>query len=289
MKLICVVGATGNIGRCIVEAIQRDHSAKVRCCVHSTAKPHGFTASKTLEVAEFSFDKPESVEAAFKKCDAVFLNTAGFMDFTIPTKATIEACKKVGVKYVVKLSAMGADAPFIGGGPNPHGIADKVLMESGLHWCIVRPTFFMSNFFMQAESIKTMGKFFGASAGGKVAHVDSQDIADIAALALVNMKKYDKKIYDITGPDAITDVEAAEILSSVVGKKIEYVDVSPEDLEKSLTAKGLPEPMVKLLVGLEGVKKIGAASSLTKAVEEVTGHPAHNFKAFAEKNKAAFA
>lgn len=289
MRVVCVIGATGNIGRAIVQTIQmKDAAIKIRCCVHSATKPHGFTVSSTLEVVNFAFDKPDLVKAALTGCESVFLNTAGFEDFTIPAKIVVEACKKLNIRMIVKLSAMGADFPSMGGMPNPHGLADKVVKESGLEWCIVRPTFFDSNFFMQMDSIKSMGKFFGASGSGKIAYIDPEDIGEVAAAAMINPAKHNQKIYDLTGPEALSDVEVATLMTEVIGKKIEYVNVTPEGLEKSMMAKGVPEMFAKFLVFLEGVKSSGHAALVTTHVSDVIVRPAHSLRLYLVRNKAAF-
>jgi uncharacterized protein YbjT (DUF2867 family) len=237
----------------------------------------------------FSFDKPDLVKAALSGCESVFLNTAGYDDFTIPAKIVVEACKKLGVRMIVKLSAMGADYPSMGGMPNPHGLADNVVKESGLEWCIVRPTFFMSNIFMQLDNLKTMGKFFGASGTGKTAYIDPEDIGEVAAAAMINPAKHDKKIYDLTGPEALTDAQVAEVMTEVLGnKKYEYVDTTGENIVKSMVAKGVPEMMAQFVAFLETVKSSGHAAAVSSHVADVIVRPPHSLRLYLTRNKAAF-
>ena len=69
--------------------------------------------------------------------------------------------------------------------------------------------------------------------------VDTRDITAIAVAMLMNgtngaNKQYMDKVFDITGQEALSYSQVAEILSNGIGRKISYIDI-PEDVRKKRT------------------------------------------------------
>ena len=89
------------------------------------------------------------------------------------------------------------------------------------------------------SSIATTGKFFAAAGDAKVSAVDVRDIAAAAAAALTQ-RKHEGRIYDLTGPEALTHTEMAAQLSNAVGRRISFVDITPEAMKATLLDAGLP-------------------------------------------------
>ena len=140
----------------------------------------------------------------------------------------------MGVRHVVKVS--------VAGGPDSgtqigrwHWATETQLKDSGLAFTILRPTSYMQQMFLFAPTIAATGSFALPMGTGAVAVVDTRDVAAVGVRALTEAG-HERKIYDLTGPAALTFDEMADELSLATGKKIEYVHVPPDYARKHLLA-----------------------------------------------------
>ena len=136
-----VTGATGTIGSATVQAL-KDKGAKFKVGARSPDKLKG----QGVEAVLFDWDKPETYGPALKGVEKVFLLPPTSDKQVEYTQKLVDEAKKAGVKHIVKLSVIGADAkPGIILG-RQHLEGEKVIQASGLAWTMLRPTFFMDNF-----------------------------------------------------------------------------------------------------------------------------------------------
>ena len=97
----------------------------------------------------------------------------------------------------------------------------------------MRPNEFMQGFInFQGTTIKSNNAFYIPAEDAKVSFVDARDIAAVAVKALVDGDQHYKKTYMITGPEALSFHQAADILSNATGKKIDYLVISDERPEE---------------------------------------------------------
>jgi uncharacterized protein YbjT (DUF2867 family) len=179
---------------------------------------------------------------------------------------------------------MGADAePGITPGLL-HRQAEKIIEESGIPFTFLRPNFFMQNFVnFYSHSIKTQGAFYAPAGDAKVSFVDVRDIAAVAVQSLItDDDKHKGKAYDITGREALSYGQAAEILSKDVGKKVNYVNVSDEDARKGMKDIGMDEWTINSMIELFEITRAGYASTISPVVEQVTGNKSVSFSQFAK-------
>jgi uncharacterized protein YbjT (DUF2867 family) len=148
----------------------------------------------------------------------------------------------------------------------------------------------MQNFVnFYSHFIKTQGAFYTPSGDAKVSFVDVRDIASVAVQALINdSQQYKEKAYDITGGEALSYGEAAEILSNEVGKKINYVNISDEDARKGMKDMGMDEWTIKSMIELFEITRAGYVSTISSVVEQVTGNKPITFSQFAKDYAGAF-
>ena len=165
------------------------------------------------------------------------------------TAVILKAAKKAGVEHVVRLSAIGVDPKGTFPLSRLHGAADSAVMESGLGWTILRPTFFMDNILkFHADEIRSQGVLHGAAGEGRTSYASSADIAGVAVEALTDPPAHRDKIYVLTGAEAITDDDLASLASNVLGRPVRYQDVGLEAFAESLRAMGQPEWIVESMV-----------------------------------------
>jgi uncharacterized protein YbjT (DUF2867 family) len=206
------------------------------------------------------------------------------------TSNLVNEAKKTKIKYIVKQSVMGADAEP---GITPsrlHRQAEKIIEESGIPFTFLRPNFFMQNFVnFFSQTIKSQNAFYVPAGDAKVSFVDVRDIAAVAVQALAsNNGKHEGKAYNITGGEALSYGQAAEILSKQLGKKVNYVNVSDEDARKGMKDMGMDEWTINSMIELFEITRAGYALAISPAVEEITGSKPISFSQFASDNAVSF-
>lgn len=280
--MIVVTGATGNIGKALVEQLAAS-GAKYRVVARDPAK-----ASKSGgEVVKGDLSDPKSLEAAFKGADELFLLAAAGPDMSKMEKNAIDAAKKAGVKHVVLLSTAGADEKSPVKLAQWHAASEKALKDSGLKWTILQPNYFMQNLFSSAPTIKGDGAFYAPLNDGKVAMVDARDIAAVAAKALTT-GGHEGKTYYVSGPAALPFADLAAIFTKKLGKTVKYVNVPPADFKKSLLSAGIPEWFASDFVALYGAFAQNYGAQVSTTVKDVTGKPARDVESFIGENVSAF-
>ena len=120
-----------------------------------------------------------------------------------------------------------------------HGAVERTIRRSGLPWTMLRPAYFMQNTLMLSGGIRKTGSFALPAADAAVAQIDARDIAAVLVRVVVEAG-HKGKAYDLTGPDAITWFEVAEILSAVADRPIAYNPIAPAEFKRQLESFGVP-------------------------------------------------
>jgi uncharacterized protein YbjT (DUF2867 family) len=199
-----------------------------------------------VQVVQLDYNKPYTLSAALIGVDKLFLLTPFQSNMVDLTSNLVNEGKKAGVKYIVKQSVLGADSEPAITPSRLHRQAKKIIEESGIPFTFLRPNFFMQNFVtFYSHFIKTQGAFYVPAGDAKASFVDVRDIAAVAVQALNGNKngtgKHTRKTYDITGGEAISYGQEAEMLSKKIGKKVNYVNISDEDTRKGMKDMGADE------------------------------------------------
>jgi uncharacterized protein YbjT (DUF2867 family) len=181
----------------------------------------------------------------------------------------------------VKLSQLGADPVSPVRFLRYHGEVENVIRAAGIRYTFLRPNLFMQALLVFHSSIATTGKFFAAAGDAKVSVVDVRDIASAAAAALTQ-PGHAGRIYDLTGPEALTHAEMAAQLSQAVGRRISFVDITPEAMKATLLNAGLPLWQADGLLEDYAHYRRDEASVIASGVKEATGGPARSFAVFAQ-------
>ena len=275
--MILVAGATDTTGGQVVRLLQ-EQGEPFTAMVRSAAKAEALQAAGVDTVVADLADRA-SLGLAMKGAESLFLLSASVADQADLQLNAVEAAEKASVGFIVKVSALGADpeSPLALG--RAHADVEEGLAASGIPHAILRPGSFMQNFLGTAETIRGQDQFYGSSGDGKIAMIDARDIAAVA-VALLTGEEHTGGVYPLTGPEALSNTEAAAVISEVVGREIRYVDVSGDAFKAALLEAGLEEWLADDLVTLNDMLAEGAEARVTDDVERVTGRPARTFAQF---------
>ncbi len=281
--MILVTGATGTVGSEVVEQLLAA-GQRVRVLARNPAKAAKFGAG--VEVVQGDLEKPETLPAAFTDIEKVFLLSAGHEIARLEGHA-IDAAKKASVKHVVKLSAEGAAYdPAIQLG-HWHRESEKNLEESGLAWTILRPGNFDTNTLRWAPSIQAQGLVFHITGDGKSTPIDPRDIAAVAVTALTT-PGHEGKIYELTGPEALSVAEQVAKISKAIDKPLQAIDTPEAAARSAMLAEGMPRELVEAVLELMAHIRAGRGARLTNTVAEVLGREPRTFDAWVKDNLTAF-
>ncbi|WP_224247788.1 SDR family oxidoreductase [Hyalangium gracile] len=275
--MILVTGGTGTIGSSTVKALQAK-GARFKVGARSPDKLKG----QGVETVLFDWDKPETFGPALQGVEKVFLLTPVSDKQTQYTQALVDAAKKAGVKHIVKLSVMGADAePGISLG-RLHRSSEKAIKDSGIAWTMLRPTYFMENFFnFYGADPKKDSTVYTTHGNGKAVWVDGRDVGEVAAAVLTG-KGHEGKAYELTGPEALDSAEALTILGEALGRKYTHVPVPEEAGRKAMKDQHMPDWIVDGLSELAALIRNGWAATPATGVKDVLGRPPRTFKEYAK-------
>lgn len=294
-ETILVTGATGTVGSEVVRQlltakVERGYEDMIVKAAARLANDNTFS-NLGVQAVQLDYNNPDTLSTALRGVDKLFLLTPFQSNMVDLTSNLVNEAKKAGVKYIVKQSVLGADAEPGITSSRLHRQAEKVIEESGIPFTFLRPNFFMQNFVTFYSSfIKTQGAFYVPAGDSKASFVDVRDIAAVAVQALSKNgeSKHIGKAYDITGAEALSYGEAAEILSKELAKKVNYVNISDEDARKGMKDMGADEWTINSMIELFGITRAGYLLEISPAVEEITGNKPITFSQFARDYAGAF-
>lgn len=277
MTPVLVTGATGTIGGAISRVLVR-HGTRHRVFVRNpTAFAH---AVPGVEVAIGDFAAMASLDAAMDGIEQVFLASFDRPEQIALQRNVLQAAKGAGVRHIVRMSTMGVDRKPHVSIFDAHLEGERQLEASGLDFTHLRPSWVMQNFY----SFVVENRIRLPVGDGRVAFVDAEDIAGVAASALTKAG-HAGKAYELTGPEAITHHEVAGLLSAATGRTIDFEDIPPDVYDQEKVATGWPRSSIDSLLALFAEIRAGKNDDATPndTVARVTGRPARSFAEFAKE------
>jgi uncharacterized protein YbjT (DUF2867 family) len=255
MKIVVNTPA-GNIGRVVTDqllAIKGD----VVIIGRNPAKVTDFVA-RGARLVEGSIDDAAVLDQAFSGADALFWLTPiafdkpNYIKWARQTgQDAARAAKRHGIRRVVVISSVGAQHET---GVGPIGCllaVESAFAAAAPNVSSLRAASFMENFLNHVGSIANMGTIFGSyPAEKKIPMVASRDIAVAALEALGGQRGDGHRIIGVQGPEDLSQLQAAKIISEGIGRPVKYVEVTDQQARQGMTQAGIPAFFVELLLDM---------------------------------------
>jgi uncharacterized protein YbjT (DUF2867 family) len=285
--MILVTGATGMFGGGITRQLA-ERGVPVRAM---TSNPSHAEELKLpgVDPVVADMDRPETLGEALAGVDTVFMVSP--MDDRVAVREgnVVEASKRAGVRRIVKLyGAVRHHGDPLG---SLHDASVQALRQSGLEWALLSPTSVLeTTLFSMIPWIEEAGGIVASAGDGKVALVAADDVARAGAVVLADRRENGRN-YVITGPELLSFGELCEILSSVTGRSIPYMDVSDDELERLLVEEaGMTAEQAEIGVICHfRAWRNGDAEVRTDTYRELTGEPATSAEEWIEAHREVFA
>lgn len=281
-----VTGAAGHLGRAVIANLLARGAKRVVAITRDPAKLRDLPSP--VEVRAGDFNDPASLLGAFAGIDRLLIvSTDDFSDRAGQHVRAIDAAEKAGVKHLAYTSIA---SPY----PDPSSIAsdshfwtEARLIASPLTWSILRNNLYADYLLPTAQHAIATGQHFHAAGNGRRAYVTREDCAAAAAGALLTAEG--RRIFDVSGPEALSGDDLAALFASLAGRPVSAQNVPSDALIAGLKQGGLPEAMAGLLTRFDTDAAKGYLGVVTNAVAELTGRPPESVASFLGRNQTALA
>ena len=265
---IAVTGATGHLGRLVVDKLKAKTGDAIIALVRSPAKAAGLGVA----VREADYAKPATLRPAFVGVDALLLiSSSEIGQRAAQHHNVIEAAKAAGVKCIVYTSILHADVSPISLAVE-HRETEAELKASGIPHTVLRNGWYTENHTASIGGALAGGAVIGSAGNGKFSSATRADYAEAAVAALAG-KGHDGKIYELAGDDGYTLSDFAAEISRQTGKTIPYKNLPETEYAAALAGFGLLEAIAKAVASWDVDTSKGALFDGGRQLSALIGRP----------------
>ncbi|MFI9616321.1 SDR family oxidoreductase [Streptomyces sp. NPDC052023] len=280
--MIVVTGASGNVGRPLVNALAAAGSRTT--AVTRGPLPYALPPGAVHQRADLA--APSSLGPALEGAEALFLLVAGGLLTGGPAaEDLLKTAESAGVRRVVLLSSQVT-------GTRPEAASHARLREFeeavrawGREWTILRPAGFASNTFAWVETVRATRTVIAPFGDVALPVVDPADIAEVASVAL-REDGHTGRAYELTGPAGVSPRRQAQDLGDAVGAEVHFVELTREQAREQML-KFMPPAVVEGTLDVLG-EPLPAERRVSPDVQTVLGRPAGSFAGWVARHAGAF-
>ncbi len=270
MSRILVTGATGNVGKFLIHyLLQSGHTVRAFC-----RNPEKVDFPKNVEIFSGDITKKEDVSKALENIDKAFLLMSN--DHGSIFSSCLDSVK---IKHVVLLSSYTVEIDWPSKSnyiANHHIEGESLLIRNKIPYTFLRPSGFMTSAFQWMDTIKSLNKAFIPFPDSAHSVIHPEDIA-LCASKIFENEEHIGKSYLLTGPELLTPRDQITIISKHLGKEIEIIKQSQDEIKQSMS-KNLPSILIdSILELLESKPKVIDVSDNLKSITKTKGFTFSNW------------
>lgn len=276
--MIAVTGATGQLGRFVIDALLKKVPAgEIVAAVRTPAKAADLAALGVI-VRQADYGQPETLEAAFAGVDKLLLISGSEVgQREAQHKAVIEAARAAGVGFIAYTSLLHADTSPLGLGVE-HRATEALLKASGIPFALLRNGWYSENYAASIPPALAHHAFIGAAGEGRIASAARQDYAEAAA-EVMTRENQAGKVYELAGDDSYTLAQFAAEIAAQSGEKVDYVNLSQSEFAAALKNAGLPEGLAEMLADSDAGAEKGGLFDDSRQLSQLIGRPTTTWQA----------
>jgi uncharacterized protein YbjT (DUF2867 family) len=282
--MILVTGATGTVGRPLVELLAAERVAVRAVTRHPAAA--GLPAG--VEVVEGDPSRPTTIVPFLKDASGLFVNPRSVG----PAAGELLAlARERCLERVVTLSAINVEDPL---GEQPsrfNGDRNKEVEDavtgSGVEWVSLRASSYAVNSLAAwGPQVRAGDVVYGPYATFAESPVHERDLAAVAVRALLTDELVGRKL-ELTGPQSLTHRQMVATIGEVIGRPVCYQEIPPEAARQGMVQRGFPAPFVDALLA-RYARGVGRPAPVTRGVEQALRRPASTYARWVADHAAAF-
>jgi NAD(P)H dehydrogenase (quinone) len=274
-RVIAVTGATGALGRRVVERLAGREDVALRLVVREAARAPRVPGAEVAAVPGGYADGP-GLTAALVGVHTLYLVSAAEAEDRLQQHRTaVAAAAGAGVQRVVYTSFLGAAPDAVFTLARQHAATEEALAATGVRTTVLRHAMYAD--FVPFFAVLEDGRAVIAAPAddGRASFVSRDDLADVAAAVLLDdSPALDGAVLDVTGPEALSLDDAAAVLAEVTGRPATYRRQTVEEAWATRRPSGHPDWEVEGWVTSYRAIAAGELSRVTDVVPTLTGHPA---------------
>ncbi|GGN69142.1 NAD(P)-dependent oxidoreductase [Actinoplanes lobatus] len=266
---IAVTGATGHLGRLVVDALIARGAAPgdIVATARDTTKAAGL-AALGVQVREADYDRPETLAAAFAGVDRLLLISGNAIGQRVSQHtAVVEAAKAAGVGFLAYTSILRADTSPIGLAPE-HLATEQVVAASGIPFALLRNGWYIENYAASFGPAVEHGALLGSAGDGRIAAATRADFAEAAAVVLL---RGEPGVHELAGDQPFTMAELAAEVARQTGAPVAYQDLPADDYRAALVTAGLPGQFADLFADTDVKIRDGHLDDSTGTLSRLIG------------------
>ncbi|MFD7067557.1 SDR family oxidoreductase [Streptomyces sp. NPDC059913] len=269
---IVVAGATGELGRLVVEELLTTVDAGEVVAVVRDEEKAAPLAARGVEVRVADYDRPESLKDAFRAGDRVLLISGSAVGKRVPQHAAvIDAAVAAGVAQFAYTGVLGGpEADFRLA--DEHRATERLILDSGLPYTFLRNGWYTENYTANLGQVLTHGAVVANAGDGRIASATRADFAAAAATVLTG-EGHLGAAYELSGDVAWSLAEYAAVVSAATGREIAYRNVPAAVHQEILTGAGVPEFFASILVDVDEAIARGRLALTSGDLARLIGRP----------------
>ncbi|MER5744587.1 SDR family oxidoreductase [Streptomyces sp. NPDC002225] len=269
---IVVAGATGELGRLVVEELLTTVDAGEVVAVVRDEEKAAPLAARGVEVRVADYDRPESLKDAFRAGDRVLLISGSAVGKRVPQHAAvIDAAVAAGVAQFAYTGVLGGpEADFRLA--DEHRATERLILDSGLPYTFLRNGWYTENYTANLGQVLAHGAVVANAGDGRIASATRADFA-AAAAAVLTGEGHLGAAYELSGDVAWSLAEYAAVVSAATGREIAYRNVPAAVHQEILTGAGVPEFFASILVDVDEAIARGRLALTSGDLARLIGRP----------------
>lgn len=270
MKKIAVTGASGQLGRLVIQQlIDKVGERQVVALVRDPSKLADLSA-RGIDVRRFDYSQPELLPSALDGVGRLLLISSSERgQREAQHRAVLEAAKRANVDFVAYTSLLHADTSSLGLAAE-HLATEVAIKESGIDHAILRNGWYTENYTMSALKEIQNGGVIGSTGDGRLSTAARADYA-AAAVAVLVAPPESNITFELAGDDSFTLTQYAATLAEASGKPVAYIHLTEADLRAALEKKGVPAEHAGMLAESSARAAGGALFDDGKALSRLIG------------------
>lgn len=285
MKTI-ICGANGNVATEVIKMLLKENLDLVITTSNINKIPSHLLNSNKVELKQLNYFDSNVEEIMFNDIENIFLIwPSNLLQYDTNFNNFLNKIFSSDVKHITFISAMGIENAK----KSPYYIIEQLIKKSNKQYTFLRPNMYMQNLLTHhLDEILSNNELFIPAGNSKISYIDSFDVAKISSEVLLNYSKYANKELILTGSEAVTSQQIADIMTKTLNRTITYTKPSSRKWKKVMLQKNWDLEIIKELTSLYFIAKLGLMKKVDTTAQTMLNNQLNTIETFIQRNITKF-